>query len=214
MKKKIIYGASGHGKVIADIIQKRGEEVMGFVDDDESKWESLYAGYRVLGGRDYLIRLIETEDIEVVIGVGDNFRRRKVFEKLAGEKIHFGVFVHPSAQLGTGVTIGEGTVVMANCVVNPDTRIGRHCIVNTAATIDHDTIIGDFVHISPGAHLGGGVEVGDFTWVGLGAAVIQNIILAENCIIGAGSVVIRDVEADSVVVGHPATLLRKNRHGV
>jgi sugar O-acyltransferase (sialic acid O-acetyltransferase NeuD family) len=187
MKAIIIYGASGHGKVIADSIRKSGGDILGFVDDDESKWGTPYAGRRVLGGREYLTRLNETGDIEVIIGIGDNLARKRIFEKLAGGKIHFGVVVHPSAQVGQDVTIGEGTVVMANCVVNPETRIGRHCIVNTAATIDHDAIIHDFIHISPGAHLGGGVEVGDFTWIGLGASVINNIAIAENCIVGAGA---------------------------
>lgn len=215
MKSIIIYGASGHGKVIADIIQKNGGEIMGFLDDDESKWGTTYFGYSVLGGEEQLSAMCKAGDgkAAVIIGVGDNRTRRKIQERLLKKEIPFGTAIHPSAQIGKGVTIGEGTVVMANCVVNPDTRIGIHCIINTTAAIDHDCVIGDFVHISPGAHLGGGVSVGDSTWIGLGASMINNIQVAGNSIVGAGAVVIRDVEADSVVVGNPATFLRKNQPG-
>ncbi|MCX6583579.1 MAG: acetyltransferase [Candidatus Aminicenantes bacterium] len=215
MKSIIIYGASGHGKVIADIIEKSGGEIMGFVDDNESKWGKLYSGYRVLGGEEQLTKLCEAGDgkVAVIIGVGDNPTREKIQERLAKKKIPFGMAVHPSAQIAKGVTIGAGTVIMAHCAVNPDTRIGTHCIINTGAAIDHDGVIGDFVHISPGASLGGGVKVGDLTWIGLGASVINNIQVAENSIVGAGAVVIRDVPSHSIVVGNPAKFLRKNQVG-
>lgn len=215
MKSIVIYGASGHGKVIADIIEKSGGEIIGFVDDDRSKWARPYSGYNVLGGEEQLTALCRAGDgkVAVIIGVGANATREKIQERLFKKNIPFGTAIHPSAQIEKGVTVGEGTVIMANCVVNPDTRIGAHCIINTAATIDHDGIIGDFVHISPGAHLGGGVTVGNLTWIGLGASVINNIRVAENSIVGAGAVVIRDVGANSVVVGNPAAFLRKNQAG-
>lgn len=217
MKWIIIYGASGHGKVIADIIEKSGGEVFGFVDDDQSKWGKLYIGYKILGGEEQLAKMCHPGDgggnIAVIIGVGDNWTRKRIQERLAKKNTRFGTAVHPSAQIGKGVTVGEGTVIMANAVINPDTRIGCHCIINTAVTVDHDNSIGDFVHISPGAHLGGGVTVGDLTWIGLGASVINNLHIAENSIVGAGAVVIRDVEANSVVVGNPAGFLRKNQLG-
>lgn len=213
MQKIIIYGASGHGKVIGDIVEKNGGQILGFLDDDDSKWGKLYFGYRVWGGEKYFTGLKEKEDISVIIGVGDNPARKRIKEKLAKKNVHFGRAIHPSAQLGRNVTIGEGTVIMANCVVNSDTWIGNHCVVNTSASIGHDNIIGDFVHIAPGAHLGGSVKVGNLTWIGLGASVINNINVAEHSIVGAGAVVIRDVASHSVVGGNPARLLPKNKKG-
>jgi sugar O-acyltransferase (sialic acid O-acetyltransferase NeuD family) len=213
MRKIIIYGASGHGKVIADIIEKAQGEILGFVDDDHSKWGKRFFGYNVWGGEEYLSQLVEKEKISVIIGVGDNLNRKKIKEKLDREDIHFEKAVHPSAQLGRGVSIGEGTVVLANCVINSDTRIGNHCIINTAATIGHDDIIGDFVHISSGVHLGGSVQVDSLSWIGLGASVINNIHVAEKVIVGAGAVVIRNVEPNTTVAGNPARILHKNDKG-
>lgn len=206
----VIYGASGHGKVIADIIEKSGETVLAFVDDNETLWGKFFCGYPVWRGRSHLFEYAEKEDFSVIIGIGDNYRRREIVKTMESAGIYFDTAIHPSAQLGNDVDIGEGTVIMANSVVNPGTRIDCHCIVNTAVTIDHDCIIGNFVHLSPGAHLGGSVQVGNSSWIGLGASIINNINIAEHTIIGAGSVVIRNVDAYSVVAGNPAAFLRKN----
>ena len=213
MGKVMIYGASGHGKVIADIIERNQVEVLGFVDDDYSKWGKLFFGYRVWGGEEYLTQLTKKEKISIIIGVGDNHTRRKIKEKLDRQNIYFERAVHPSAQLGRGISIGEGTVVMANSVINSDSCIGDHCIINTTVTIDHDCIISDFVHLSPGAHLSGSVQIDSFSWIGLGASVINNIHVAEQAVVGAGAVVIRNVEPNTTVVGNPAAILQKNGGG-
>jgi sugar O-acyltransferase (sialic acid O-acetyltransferase NeuD family) len=212
-KKKshvVIYGASGHGKVIADIVEKSGKTVLALVDDNECLWDKPFCGYPVWRGRSYLFEYAKKEVFSVIIGIGDNQRRQEIMKTMESAGICFGTAIHPSAQLGNDVNIGEGTVIMANSVINPGARVGCHCIVNTAVTIDHDCIIGDFVHVSPGAHLGGGVQVGHSGWIGLGASIINNIYIAEHTIIGAGSVVIRNVDAYTVVAGNPAAFLRKN----
>lgn len=208
-KKIVIYGASGHGKVIADIIEKSCGTVLAFVDDNQHLWGKSFYGYPVWGGGSHLIKAAADSTFSVIIGIGDNRTRYDIRRKLEKADLCFDTAVHPSAQLGRGVMLGKGTVVMANSVINPDTRVGSHCIINTAANIDHDCLIGDFVHISPGVNLGGSVRIDSLSWVGLGACVSNNIHIAEQTIIGAGSVVIRDVDPDTVVVGNPAGFLRK-----
>lgn len=212
MKNKaiVIYGAGGHGKVIADIVEKSGGTVPAFVDDDKSLWGKSFFGCPVWGGMDRLLQAARKERFGVIIAIGDNRIRREIQQALAKENIIFGTAIHPSVQLGRDVTVGEGTVIMANSVINPGSRVGGHCIVNTAVTIDHDCIIGDFVHLSPGAHLGGSVRVDAGSWIGLGASVINNIHVAENAVVGAGAVVIRDVEPHTVAAGNPAAFLHKN----
>lgn len=206
----VIYGASGHGKVIADIVEKSGKTILAFVDDNETLWEKSFCGYPVWRGGGHLFEYAKKETFSVIIGIGDNHRRWEIMKTMESAGICFGTAAHPSAQLGNDVNIGEGTVIMANSVINPGTRVGRHCIVNTAVTIDHDCIIGDFVHLSPGAHLGGSVQVDHSGWIGLGASIINNIYIGQHSIIGAGSVVIRNVEPYTVVAGNPAAFLRKN----
>jgi len=208
-KDIVIYGASGHGKVIVDIVEKSGGTVLALVDDDETLWDKSFCGYPVWGGLNHLLQVKKKEKFAVIVGIGDNRNRQKIQQRLAKEDFLFGTAIHPSVQLGKDVFVAEGTVVMANSVINPGTRVGSHCIVNTAVTIDHDCIIGDIVHLSPGAHLGGTVRVDASSWIGLGASIINNIHVAEHAIVGAGAVVIRDVEPHTVVVGNPAAFLRK-----
>lgn len=211
MKSYLIYGASGHAKVIVDIIKKCNCKITAFLDDDRNKWNDSFLGYKILGDESILNDKLEKKDYEIIVAIGDNYNRKNVVDKLKKMNLSFGILIHPSAQIADNVKLGEGTVVMANSVINSDTIIGNHCIINTSSSIDHDNIISDFVHISPGAHLGGGVNVDELTWIGIGASVINNINIGKNIIIGAGAVVIKDIKSNEVVAGNPAKFLRRNK---
>lgn len=208
MQKYVIYGASGHGKVIADILEKNNASIIGFLDDDAKKWGQDFFGYKVFKKNKFLPTDFSPEECKIIIAVGENITRKILAERLVAEGFKFGKAIHPSAVIGKNVTIGEGTVLMANSVVNAESKIGKHCIINTSVSVDHDGLIRDFVHLSPGCHLGGRVEVGELSWIGLGAAVIQNIKIGRNSIVGAGTVVIRSVPDDQVMVGNPARFIK------
>lgn len=205
-----IYGASGHGLVIADILEKMRENILGFVDDDINKKDSMFNSYKIIGGFEDLIKIYSPED-KVILAIGINKTRKRIVESLSMKNIEFGNAVHPSAQIGKNVIIGSGTVVMANSVINADTVVGEHCIINTSSSIDHENKIGNFVHISPGVTTGGLVNIGDLTWIGLGAKIINCINIGQNNIIGAGTVVIENIENNSVYVGNPAKYLKENK---
>lgn len=199
-KPIIIIGGGGHAKVVADIVLKSGEQLLGFLDDAPIEME--YGGHTVLG------KVADCEKYadkaRFVIGIGNNATRRKIAERYA---LDWYTAVHPSAQLALGVTLGEGTVVMANVVINSDTVIGKHCIVNTAAVVEHDNIVGDYVHVSPHATLCGVVTVGDNTQIGAGATVIHVTKVCADCVIGAGAAVVGDIDAPGSYVGVPAQRL-------
>lgn len=198
MKKMIIIGASGHGKVVADIAKQNGYHDIVFLDDDVSKTEC--AGYPVIG------RVNDASYIEgdKIVAIGDE----KIREQLQ-KNLELCVLVHPNAVIGSGVKIGQGTVVMAGAVINADTVIGQGCIVNTSSSIDHDCIIEDYVHVSVGAHLCGTVFAGKSTWIGAGATISNNVKVCSGCVIGAGTVVINDINISGTYVGVPAKLLKR-----
>lgn len=202
MNKLIILGAGGHGKVILDIAIKMGYSDICFLDDRD---ESEILGYKIIG-KISDIEDLNLENTEFIVGIGNNSVRREIQKKYS---VKWATLIHPSAQIGCGVSIGEGTVVMAGAVVNPFTAIGRGCIINTCASVDHDCYIGDFAHISPGAHLAGNVTVETNTWIGIGATINNNITITQNCLIGAGSVVVRDVTEAGTYIGVPAKRLMR-----
>lgn len=139
-----------------------------------------------------------------VIGIGSNGIREKIDRLFENRPIPWATLVHPSAVLGTGVRLGEGTVVMANAVINPFASVGRHCIINTAAVVEHDNRIEDYVHISPGAILAGTVRVGESTHIGAGAVIRNNLNIERQCTVGAGTVVVKDIIEPGTYVGVPA----------
>lgn len=197
--KIIIFGASGHGKVIADLLQKGQHEVAFFLDD-QPKVDSIL-GISVF----QTSHLKGIDDFQMLIGVGNNSIRKKLSQQF---RLKFAKGIHPSATLSPHHNVAEGTVIMAGVIINPNVEVGKHCILNTGCIIEHDCKIEDYVHISPGVSLAGNVSVGEGTHVGIGSSVIQGIKIGKWATIGAGSVIIRDVPDYAIVVGNPGRVIK------
>ena len=201
-KSIVIIGASGHGKVVADIAGKTGYKKIIFLDDNthltscgEYPVEGPIIGYR-------------TYDCDMVVAIGNAEVRQRLQTELMNAGKHLATLIHPAAVLGENVVLGEGTVVMAGAVVNPCVTIGKGCIINTCASVDHDCVVEDYVHISVEAHLAGNVHVGEGTWIGIGAAINNNISITSGCMIGAGAVVVRDIGIRGTYAGVPVKRLK------
>ncbi|WP_062351713.1 acetyltransferase [Bacillus kwashiorkori] len=202
MKNKLlIIGASGHGKVVADIAIKMNKwQSIAFLDDDKGIKSSM--GLEVIGTSDDVFTHID--EYEIFVGIGNNATRQRIHEMLETVGASIPVLIHPNAVIGEQVEIGFGTVVMAGVVINCCTSIGKGCIINTGSSVDHDNKIEDFVHISPGAHLAGTVKVGKGSWLGIGSVVSNNVNITSGCKVGAGSVVVKDISESGVYLGIPA----------
>lgn len=200
MRRLAIIGASGHGRVIADIAKKIGYSEIVFFDDDETIHEC--GGYPVLEKSSEAGMI----NADVVVGIGNSGVRKRIQESIPDEKLT--VLIHPDAVIAEGVLIEAGTVVMAGAVVNPGARIGKGCIINTCSSVDHDCNVGDYVHIAVGSHLCGTVTVGDRTWVGAGATVSNNVTICSNCIIGAGTVIVKNIDLAGTYIGVPARRIK------
>lgn len=190
-----LYGASGHGKVIKEILEAQGINIDAFVDDNLGI--SQFCGIPVLHYCEGLTPMI--------VSIGINQTRKKIVEKLSCQ---FETAIHPTAIVSPSAVIGEGTVVMPGAIINADAVIGKHCIVNTAASIDHECVIDDYCHIAPHVTLCGQVHVGEGTLIGAGASVIPCVSIGKWCTIGAGSAVVENVLDSATVVGVPAKLLK------
>ncbi len=193
-----LFGASGHAKVIMDILDASNIKIDALVDDNADINE--LHGYKVLHGI--------TNASPIIVSIGSNAIRKSIVEKLSGE---FGTAIHPQSIVSPTVKIGEGTVVMHGSIVQSDASIGKHCIINTGASIDHECIIEDFVHISPGSILCGNVNVGEGAWIGAGSAIIPGVKIGKWSIIGAGSVVVKDIPDGVVAYGNPCRIIRENK---
>lgn len=211
-----LFGASGHAKVIADVLERSGLfEIVGLIVSNQPAGTACFS-YRVLGSEIDLPALIEHYGIQAgSIGVGDNWARSQFLARIerVSPDLRFVTAVHPSAQIGRDVTIGDGTVIMAGAVVNSGSHIGPFSIVNTKASLDHDGRMGSFASLAPGVTVGGNVDIGDFSAISLGASIIQRVRIGSHSVIGAGALVLHDVPDRVVAFGVPAVVVRNRAPG-
>ncbi len=196
MDKIYIYGASGHGLVVADIALSCGYKEVIFIDDGKleyKKFEDIHKDNKT----------------PIIIGIGDNKTRAKLQQKVKQQGFRVVTLVHPSAIISPSIALGEGIVVMPNVVINAQAKIGDGAILNTACVIEHECKIGNFVHISPNASLAGNVQVGDFTHIGIGSSIIHGLNIGNNCIIGAGSVVVQNIDNKRLAYGNPCKVIKE-----
>lgn len=202
MKTLGIIGASGHGRVVADIAQRIGYQEIIFFDDDQRIGHC--GQYPVMGQTKDILKY----DCHAFVAIGNASVRSLLVEHLEQAGKYVPVLVHPNAVVAEDAQLGAGTVVVAGAVINPGARIGKGCIINTCASVDHDCTIEDYVHIAVGAHVAGTVAIGHHTWVGAGATVINNVNVCANCMVGAGAVVCEPILEEGTYIGVPA---RKKR---
>lgn len=209
----LILGAGGHAQVVADILLRMrddGSEVLpiGFLDDDPGLAGCRYLDIPVLGG------LADVTDIPhdaVVVAIGDNRTRQRIFKRLLADGEQFAIACHPRATIARDVRIGPGSMICAGAIVNTGTTIGANVILNTACTVDHHNSVGDHAHIAPGVHLGGEVTIGEGCFVAIGSSVIPGRTVGPWSMIGVGSAVTRDIPRGVTAVGVPARAVSELR---
>lgn len=198
-KKVLLYGGSGHAKVIIDCLRDSGYAVQGVFDDNPAL--KSIAGVDVICGYSSSV----CPELPIIISIGNNDARKRIARQIN----HLpGRAVHPSVQCSQSATIGAGSVLIHGAIIQAYVKIGNHCIINTGASVDHDCVIDDYVHISPHATLCGNVTVGEGSHIGAGATVIQGIKIGRWVTVGAGTVIIRDVPDYAVIVGNPGRIIK------
>lgn len=202
----VLIGASGHAKVVADIIRKTGAyEIIGCTDTRKDN-ALISWGIKYLGTDEILPELLQTGVTRAAMGMAgfNNNIRRRLFEKVQEWGFNFPVLCHPAAVVATDAILSNGVVIMAGVVINPAVVVAPNVIINTGAIIDHGCRIGHSAQVAPGAILCGDVIVDEEAFIGAGACIIQGKRIGRGAIVGAGAVVIDDVPAGVSVVGNPA----------
>lgn len=222
MNSLIIWGASGHALVVADIIRLSNQyHILCFLDDVNTHLHKTeFCKSVILGGSDQLSLLKDIGVTDIIVGIGNCGVRQRIANFVKSQGFNLISAIHPRSTIATNIRIGEGTVIAAGAVVNPGVKVGNNVIINTSSSVDHECIIEDGVHIGPGVHIGGRTTIKQGTWIGIGATVSDSITIGSNSIIGAGSVVVRDIPPGVVAYGVPAKVIRpvdclqNNNHGI
>ncbi|HDZ15546.1 hypothetical protein LCGC14_0745670 [marine sediment metagenome] len=212
MKSIVIIGASGHGGMIVDCIEKEGlYDVLGFIDSFKKKGTKL-SGYQILGSEEQLPHLIDKFNIKgAILAIGNNWTRKLVSERVSqiAPDLEYVITIHPSAIIGKDVRIGKGSVIMPGAIINANAIVGNFCILNTNSSLGHDGKMHDFSSIASGSCTGGNLRLGQFSAISLGSNIIESITVGEHSVIGAGSLVVNNVNSYEVVYGSPARFVRR-----
>jgi sugar O-acyltransferase (sialic acid O-acetyltransferase NeuD family) len=210
-KQILVYGASGHCKIVCATIEAMGKfQVVALLDDDPAKYGTVVFGYPVAGGREQLARLVNSGVTQASIAVGDNRQRVELGEMLAGYGFEFPAIVHPTAICLRGSTIGAGTFLGPSAWVGGDAVIGEHTIINLGSVVAHDCRIDYGAQLTPHVVLGGGVQIGEMAFIGLNATILPQTKIGARTIVGAGAVVTQDLPDDVTAIGVPARIIKHN----
>lgn len=199
MGKHILYGASGHAKVILDAMEICNIDNICLLDDNANLLK--LGKYNI----DQKVNVELSKEDKMLVSVGNNKIRKTLVSKLDIE--YFSV-IHLKTVLANTVYVHSGSFIAAGVVINTDTIIGRHVIINTNASIDHDCQIGDFVHIAPNATLCGGIIIGEGTLIGAGATILPNTNIGSWVTVGAGAIITKDIGDGVTVVGNNRILTK------
>lgn len=217
MMKVVLIGAGGHGRDVLDVIDacnriEERYEPLGFVVDPQYGTPGTIINDKpILGGFDWLER--HAGEIHVTCAVGPSHHRYQLVQRAAALNCRFINLIHPSVIMTRWITLGEGVVIMAGCILTNQIQIGSHVHVNVDCTVGHNAVLQDFATLSPGVHISGNVTVGAGCFVGTGANIIEKLTLGEWSILGAGSAIVRNVPPNATVVGVPGKVIEDRRPG-
>lgn len=208
----VVFGAGGHGKVVASVLLAAGEVITGFVDDG-APVGSIVLGLPVLGPMSWLDASASASAgasasqggrTRVALGIGDNAARARVADAILSRGGVLATAIHPRAVVDPSARIEDGVAIMALAVVNADAIVARGAIVNTAAIIEHDCTVGAYAHVSPNAVMGGACALGTRSQLGIGATMLPGTAVGNDVVVGGGAVVTRPIPDDAVAKGVPA----------
>ena len=209
MTEVILWGGTGHSRVLRELLSRIGHTVVAVVDNREI--QPPFIGPDILKGPEGLrlwlsARRLGNASLVYALAIGGGYGRDRL--ALAQELDQMGLehlsLVHPLAVVASDAILARGSQVLMGAAVSANVRIGTCSIINTSAIVDHDCIVGDGVHIGPAATLCGDIQVGDGSFIGAGATILPHLKIGNDVTIGAGSVVTRDIPAGSTVTGIPA----------
>lgn len=210
-KNLILIGGGGHCKSVIDVAESAGYNILGVLDMPEEVGKSVL-GYKVIGTDNDIPQYVDNAEFVITVGFIKNPSIRiRIYNKVKETGGKLATIVASTAHVSRYASLGEGTVVMHQVVVNAGAKIGDNCIINTFCNIEHDVVIGDQCHVSTGTMVNGDCKVGDRVFIGSQSVLTNGISIGDDIIVGAGSVVRKSISEIGIYAGNPAILKIKSK---
>ena len=183
MEKLLLIGAGGFGRVVLEHASTHYD--CAFLDDAEV---TCVDEAPIIG---------KIEDMEcffpeykmIVVTIGDNALREKIYKRAAAIGYTFPNIIHPSAYISPHAHIGSGCVILNNAVVQNNARCGNGCILNPGVELHHDSTIGSYCLIYTNSVIRSLTSVGDRVWIGSNATISTSATVSEDAKIEDGETV-------------------------
>lgn len=187
----LLIGGGGHCRSVIDVIESEGKYTIAGIIDQKELIGTTLLNYKVIGCDDDLPRLVSLyPNALITIGqIKTPSIRIKLFHLLKQIGFTLPSIVSPRAYVSKYASMGEGSIIMHDALVNSKAMIGNNCIINTKALVEHDCVIGDHCHISTSTVLNGSTQIGSGTFIGSNAVSKEGVIVPENAFIKAGSLI-------------------------
>lgn len=206
-EKLLVFGAGGHAKsVISVALAQHGWDIVGVVTDDHPIEISEVLGVPVLGGRETLAGIRESDVRFAFVAIGDNQTREEISQLLVEYGFQLANIIHPTAQVMTDAVLADGILLHAYSLVGAEADIGQGCIIQPYVSVGHESKVGAYAQFCPGARLGGQTITGIFCFMGPNAVIYPQITLGDHVAIGANTTVNKSVPSEHSVIG------RASRH--
>lgn len=209
MQEWVIFGSGHYLGEIFDLIHINNGKVKSIINNVEKSLDEKACLQKHIASLNYDINLFHIDQFKphpndkYTFGFMNN--RKMLIEYLKKTyQIIFSSLIHPSAQIGSHIKMGEGTIIAPSVVLASHVEIQDFCIINRSSSIGHDTILEKYCTIGPGVHIGGNSVLREQVKIGIGATIINQIQIGHNATIGAGAVVVSDIKNGVLAMGVPA----------
>lgn len=206
LKNLILIGGGGHCKSVIDVAESAGYHILGVLDMPENVGMSVL-DYKVIGTDDDIPLYVDKAEFIITVGFIKNPNIRiKLYNRVKESGGKLATTVAFTAHVSNYASLGEGTVIMHQAIVNAGAKVGANCIINTFCNIEHDAIIGDQCHISTGTMVNGDCKVGERCFIGSQSVLANGVSICDDVIVGAGSLVRKSIHKPGIYSGNPAIL--------
>ncbi len=211
MNKKHIYilGVGNNTEVYIDLVEACGYIPVGLYHFEKGREGEKLHNIPIIDCNDNLFKEDLSEKL-FAISVGDNKIRAELAEKIKKRGGTIPTIIHPSAVVSRYAKIAQGVVIHANSVIQAGASIGENTVISYNASVSHTSKIGKHCYQAFNSTVGAYVNIDDFVLIGQAAVIISGKVksIGKKSIIGAGAVVTKNVEANSVVAGNPARVIK------
>lgn len=201
-RRILIIGAGLGATQVLDILAHDPEQhAVAIVDDDASRFGETVGGVPVVGDMGRAIELFGAGAFDAaIISISTSVpARTRLRQRCEAAGIALANAIDPTTRITTGVRIGTGNVICANCHLGVEAVIGDNNFLSAYNSFDHHCVLGSDISTGPGCMASGLVTIGDRCRLGTGIFIEPHVTLGAGVQVASGAVLVASIPAEHAV---------------